>query len=79
VDHREQVLRRWRGDRRVLSSRKIAIAITTTYQPTAFDSEGNVTDAGPAMRGIMSADASSRMASASVETAFRTELKCSFS
>ena len=32
--------------------KKLAIAVITTYQPAAFDSNGDVTDAGPA---IMSA------------------------
>jgi len=35
-----------------LPSKKIAIAVVTTYQPAAFNSHGDVTDAGPA---IMSA------------------------
>lgn len=32
-----------------LPSGKLAIAVITTYQPAAFDSQGNFTDAGPAI------------------------------
>jgi CubicO group peptidase (beta-lactamase class C family) len=32
-----------------LPARKLAIAVITTYQPGAFDGNGNVTDAGPAI------------------------------
>jgi CubicO group peptidase (beta-lactamase class C family) len=32
-----------------LPSHKVAIAVITTYQPDAFDNQGNVTDAGPAI------------------------------
>jgi CubicO group peptidase (beta-lactamase class C family) len=32
-----------------LPSEKLAIAVITTYQPTAFNSQGDVTDAGPAI------------------------------
>jgi CubicO group peptidase (beta-lactamase class C family) len=32
-----------------LPSARLAIAVVTTYQPSAFDSQGNVTDAGPAI------------------------------
>lgn len=35
-----------------LPAKKLAIAVITTYQQAAFDSHGDVTDAGPA---IMSA------------------------
>lgn len=37
-----------------LPSRKIAIAVITTYLPSAFDSQGNVTDAGPAIASSLS-------------------------
>jgi hypothetical protein len=37
-----------------LPSRKLAIAVITTYQPGAFDSQGNLTDAGPAIISTLS-------------------------
>ena len=42
-----------RRDRRISSGRQIAVAVTATYQPSAFDSQGNMTDAGPAMQATL--------------------------
>ncbi len=37
-----------------LPAGKIAVAVIATYQPSAFDSQGNMTDAGPAILATLS-------------------------